>query len=170
MKTVIERLNLAEGAGESDVLAAVIKLAEDRDAEKTRADTAELQLAETAKAKRAGEVSVELAEVEKAGNLKPGEKPEFVRLAEEKPEVYEARLADRKALKPNTIVDLAVHGSGNQGDKDGGTKRADVELTERTRARMTKDGVTYSQAKGLELSENPDLATRYDEFLTGKEA
>ena len=165
----MKTLNLAEGADDVAIDAAVMALAEERDTEKSRADTAENKVAEIEKAKRAGEVEVELSAIEKAGNLKPGEKAEFLTLAEDKPEVYAARIGERKALKPNTIVDLAVHGTGSQGDGDA-SKRADIELADLARARATKDGIGYTKAMRLELSENTDLAARYDEFLTGKDA
>ncbi len=164
----LQTLKLAEGADDVAIDAAVMALAEERTAEKDRADTAELKLADVEKAKRSGEVEVELAEIANLGNLKPGEKAEFVSLAEDKPEIYAARLAERKALKPNTKLDLGVHGKGTEGD-EGPTKRADVELAERTNARMVKDSIGYPQAMGLELSENDDLRVRYDEFLNGKE-
>jgi hypothetical protein len=181
MKTVIEALNklgidgikLAEGAGEADVLAGIMKLVEHGASETKRADTAESKVAEVEKAKRAGEVEVELAEIEKAGNLKPGEKAEFVLQAAEKPEVYAVRLADRKALKPNTIVDKAVHGSGDEGDSGSNGKRADVELHELAEAQMAtmpEGQRDIVKATTLVLSENKSgIADRYRDFIEGRE-
>ena len=169
MKTVATKLNLAEDATEALVLAEVVKLTDHDAAETKRADTAELQLAETAKAKRDGEVAVELAEIENAGNLKPGEKAQFILEATEKPDVYAARLADRKALKQNTIMDKSVHGSGHEGDGDS-TKRADVELYELATLKMAELKCDYAVAANLVLSENKGgVADRYRDLTEGRE-
>jgi hypothetical protein len=180
MKTVIEALNklgidgikLAESANEGDIEVAVMRLAEHDKAETVRANGAETKLAEVEKAKRAGEVEVELAEVEKAGNLKPGEKAEFVRLSEEKPEIYAARLGERKALKPNTLIDLGTRGSGHEGDRNS-AKRADVELHEMAEAKMAEmpeDTRNMARATALVLSENKNgIADRYHDLIEGRE-
>lgn len=166
MKTVAIRLNLAEDASEALVLAEVVKLAEHDAAETKRADTAELKLAETEKASSIAAFTIKLDEKIKTENtVSPGQRDYFLGLADRN--MVEAELA--LASHTVKVIDLTERGSGTEGD-DKPTKRADVELAERTRARMAKDSISYSQAKGLELSENTDLAARYDEFLTGKEA
>ena len=162
----LKTLQLSEVADDVAIDAAVMALAEDRDAEKVRAEAAVTKLADVEQAKRAGEVEVELAEIENAGNLKPGEKAEFVLQAAEKPEVYASRLADRKALKPNTIIDKSVHGSGHEGD-GGSTKRADVELYELATLKMAELKCDYGAAANLVLSENKGgVADRYRDLTT----
>jgi hypothetical protein len=161
MKTVIEALQLSEGADEATVLAAVKGLIDGK-------ASAELKLADVEKAKRAGEVEVELAEIEKLGNLTPGEKPEFLTLAEEKPDVYAARVAERKALPEGTKIQLGESGT-SQGSATG-DKTADVELAEKAKARAAKDGIGIGEAQKLTLSEDPDLAKRIHNERYGKEA
>lgn len=46
--------------------------------------------------------------------------------------------------------------------------RPDVELAEKTKARVEKDGVSYATAMSLELAENPALAKRYSEDRFGR--
>ena len=164
MKTVALKLNLAEDATEEVILAEVTRLEESRDAEKRRADTATTKLAETEKAKRAGEVEVVLSELIKGGHVAPGQKDTWLALAEAAPEQFDAMA---ETAKQHKVIDLGEHGSSDGGSES--TKAADVELAEKTRARMASDSVDFATAKRLVLSEDPDLKTRYEEFRAGKE-
>jgi hypothetical protein len=165
MKTVIQKLNLDENAGEADVFAAVVKLSEERDSEKARADTAELKLAETEKASSIAAFTVKLDEkIKTEATIAPGEREHYMKLAERDVELAEGEIAHRT----HKVIDTTEHGSGKRGSA-GDDKRADVELAEKVRARISKDGCDYATATSLVLSEDPDLKTRYDEFRAGKE-
>lgn len=159
MKTVINALKLAEGADESAIHAAVVKLAEERDTETKRADDATAKLAEVEKTKRAGEVAVELTEIEKLGNLTPGEKPEFVTLAEDKPDVYAARVAERKALPEGTKIKFGEAGTSASGSEASDDPTVAVDLAAKKLAE--ERSIPYGEAMTLALAEDPALAGRY---------
>lgn len=159
----LKTLKLAEGADEAAVETAVIALSEDRDAEKTRADAAELKLAETEQATHDEDVKVRLDKAVELAEITPGER---ITLAEKDDVHRDAFLDARKGVK---AIKLGEKGSSEKGSSDQ-AKRADVELAEKTKTRMTKDSVTYSVAMGLVLSEDLDLKTRYEDFQNGKEA
>lgn len=167
MKTVAIRLNLAEDASEALVLAEVVKLAEHDAAETERADAAEVKLAETEKTGAIAAFTIKLDEKIKTENtVAPGQRDYFLGLADRN--MVEAELA--LASHTVKVIDVAERGSGIQGD-DKPTKRADVELSELSRARMVKDGIDYPKAMALTLSENPnEIRERYQNFLDGKEA
>lgn len=166
MKTVATKLNLAEDAPEALVLAEVVKLAEHDAAETKRADEAEIKLAETEKTGAIAAFTIKLDEKIKTENMiAPGQRDYFLGLADRN--MVEAELA--LASHTVKVIDTTEHGTGIQGD-DKPTKRADVELSELTRARMVKDGIGYPKAMGLVLSENPnEIQERYQNFLDGKE-
>jgi len=166
MKTVATKLNLAEDAPEALVLAEVVKLSDHDAAETKRADEAEVKLAETEKTGAIAAFTIKLDEKIKTENtVAPGQRDYFLGLADRN--MVEAELA----LSSHTVkvIDTTEHGTGIQGD-DKPTKRADVELSELTRARMAKDGIGYPKAMGLVLSENHnEIQERYQNFLDGKE-
>lgn len=165
MKTVAIRLNLAEDASEALVLAEVVKLAEHDAAETVRADAAVLELTEAARIGALAAFTIQLDEKIKAENtIAPGERDYFLAEAE-RDVVHAADMLDHRTHK---VLDLTERGSGIEGD-DKPTKRADVELDEKTNARKLKDGVSHAEASRLVLSEDPDLKARYDEFRAGKE-
>lgn len=166
MKTVATKLNLAEDAPEALVLAEVVKLAEHDAAETKRADEAEVKLAETEKTGAIAAFTIKLDEKIKTENtIAPGQRDYFLGLADRN--MVEAELA--LASHTVKVIDVAERGSGTEGD-DKPTKRADVELSELTRARMVKDGIGYPKAMGLTLAENPnEIRERYQNFLDGKE-
>lgn len=166
MKTVATKLNLAEDAPEALVLAEVVRLAEHDAAETKRADEAEVKLAETEKTGAIAAFTIKLDEAITTKNtVAPGQRDYFLGLADRN--MVEAELA----LSSHTVkvIDTAEHGTGSEGEGKA-AKRADVELSELTRARMVKDGIGYPKAMGLVLSENPnEIQERYQNFLDGKE-
>lgn len=165
MKTVALKLNLSEDADEGTILAEVTRLEESRDAEKKRADDAEATLAEAAKATRTAAVEATLSALIDGGHLLPGQKDEMLALSEDSPAGF-----DRAAeiLKTAKAITLGETGSASAGDQ---TSYADasVELAEKAKARKAADGITFAAAQRLVLTENEDLAARYDEFRAGKE-
>jgi len=166
MKTVATKLNLAEDAPEALVLAEVVKLAEHDAAETKRADAAEIKLAETEKTGAIAAFTIKLDEKIKTENtVSPGQRDYFLGLADRN--MVEAELA--LASHTVKVIDTTEHGTGSEGEGKP-TKRADVELSELSRARMAKDGIGYPKAMGLVLSENPnEIQERYQNFLDGKE-
>ena len=166
MKTVATKLNLAEDAPEALVLAEVVKLADHDAAETKRADEAEVQLAETEKTGAIAAFTIKLDEAIKTKNtVAPGQRDYFLGLADRNMVEAELALASHTAK----VIDAIEHGSGTEGD-DKPTKRADVELSELSRARMVKDGIDYPKAMALTLSENHnEIQERYQNFLDGKE-
>ena len=165
MKTVALKLNLSEDADESTILAEVARLEESRDAEKKRADDATAKLDEAAKATRVAAVDATLSALIEGGHLLPGQKDEMLALAESSPDGF-----DRAAviLKTSKAIVLGETGSGKAGDESV-YANASVELAEKAKARKAADGITFAAAQTLVLSEDTDLAARYDEFRTGKE-
>jgi len=163
MKTVIQHLKLAEGASESDVLAAVVKLAEERDAEKTRAESAEVKLAEVEKAAAVAAFAGKLDEKIAGGFIGTGERETFVKLADEQSvELAESLIAARTAK----VIDLGERGS----DAGGQEKPATVELADKSAGRAAKDGISLDKAQKLTLAEDPDLAARIYSERYGKGA
>lgn len=172
MKSVIQSLKLSEDADESAVLAAVMRLSEERDSEKSRADAAELRLAEAERDERVRAFEAKLAEAtspddKQLVHILPGERDTYLALAEID---HDKALAAVEARMKGPGLKLGANGVGSEGDS-GAEKRPDIELTERTRARMGEDtSLSYSKAMRLVLSEDADLATRYENFQTGKGA
>lgn len=165
MKAIIRRLKLAEDADETAVLAAVELLFGERESARTRADAAEKELAENVKAAALAAFTTKLDEkIEKEGTIAPGERDFY--LSEAERDVAHADMAI--ACRTHKIIDFAERGAASRGTERP-AKRADVELSEKTRARMTRDGIDYPRAMGLVLSEDPDLAERYEAFTKGKE-
>ena len=105
-----------------------------------------------------------LSELIKGGHVAPGQKDTWLALAEAAPEQFDAMA---ETAKQHKVIDLGEHGSSDGGSES--TKPADVELAEKTRARMASDSVDFATAKRLVLCEDPDLKTRYEEFRAGKE-
>lgn len=168
MKTVIKALKLAEDADEATVLAEVVKLGEQVTTAETERDDARLKLAEAEKAKRAGEVAAQLKVLSEAGKITPAEEKEWLGLAETNPAEFAGRIAARETLKDHIVVDYSEHGSGKQGSTGEEFPDASLELAAKSRERMTKDSIGFSQAMSLVLSENvDDIKTRYDEFRAG---
>jgi hypothetical protein len=50
------------------------------------------------------------------------------------------------------------------------SERPDVQLAERMKARQKRDGVDSAKAMGLELAEDPALASRYADYQAGRTA
>ena len=86
-------------------------------------------------------------------------------------------------LAENPALALRYKGSGVGGAASSGTsqvktppgmrlvtERPDVQLTERIKARQERDGVGWSEAERLELSEDPALASRYADWKAGRTA
>ena len=165
MKTVALKLNLTEDSDEATILAEVVKLAEDRDAEKARADAADAKLNEVDAAAKAAAVEITLTSLIEGGHVLPGQKDAWVKLAEEAPASFAVFAEQAKTV---TAITLGETGSGKAG-YESVYADASVELAEKAKARKTADGITFAAAQVLVLSEDTDLAARYDEFRTGKE-
>ena len=157
-------LKLAEGASDEAVDVAVSALSE-------RVTTAETALTERDKAESKRDFEAKLAEAMKPDekqvvHILPGQKDMFLSLAEKD---HGGALAFLDEAMKGTGFQLGAVGSGTEGD-DKPTKRADVELSELTQARMVKDGIDYPKAMGLTLAENHnEIRERYQNFLDGKE-
>jgi hypothetical protein len=160
----LKALQLTEGASEEAVQNAVMKLAE-------RTEAAETALAERDKADHAKEFTAKLAEAMKPDDrggvhMLPGEKDSYLKLAELDHDSAIAAIQAR--IDGSATMVVGEKGTGDHGKDE--SKRVDVEFAERSKARAAADKIAYPKAMALELSENPDLKTRYDDFLTGKEA
>ncbi len=150
MSELTQLLKLSEGADEPTVLAEVKKVVTER-------DVAVGKLSERDKADRVRR----LDEAITATEVLPREKDRLVKLAETHPDAFDAELADRKGGKQ---IDTTEHGSGAPGKATDVYPNASVELAEKAKARAKKDSIEYSAASRLVLSEEPDLAERYDDY------
>lgn len=162
MKSVALKLNLTENSDEATILAEVVKLADDRDAEKKRADDAEATLAEAAKEARTAAVEATLSALIDGGHLLPGQKDEMLALSESSPDGFN-RAAE--ILKTAKAITLGETGSGKAGDESV-YANASIELAEKAKARKVADGITFAEAQRIVLTEDTDLAARYDEYRT----
>lgn len=152
----IKTLKLSEGADDVAIDAAVMALAEDRDAEKVRADAAEKTLAEVEKAKRDAEIEATLTELVDGGHVLPGQKEAWTKLAEDSPESFAVFAVSAKKVK---AIEL-----GEVGTSEGGESSTDdptVELDNRAKKLAEDRGIPYGDAMNLALAEDPALAARY---------
>ena len=155
MKSVALKLNLAEDADETTILAEVVRLAEDRDAEKGRADEATAKLAEVEKAKRDAEVEAKLVELIDGGHVLPGQKEMWLSLAEAAPASFDAMAESAKKAK---AIELGETGDGTPpADESDDANTALAELA----AKIAKDrDLELGAAMDVALAERPDLASR----------
>lgn len=157
-------LKLAEGADEAAIDAAVLALAERAEA----GDAALSELATVKQEARATSVEHTLSELISGGHVAPGQKDAWLKLAEAAPEQFDAMA---EAAKAHKIVELSEHGAPQTaGDSEGSQyANASVELAETAKARAKQDGISYASAERIVLSENTELAGRYEAFRAGKD-
>jgi hypothetical protein len=105
MKTILEYFKLAEDATEADVRALCVKLSDERDTEKKRADGLQVKLDENDKAARKADSDRKLDEAIKTGHVLPAEKDLYVKLAEDAPETFDASIEARMAIDPIVKTD-----------------------------------------------------------------
>ena len=155
MKSVALKLNLAEDADETTILAEVVRLAEDRDAEKGRADEATAKLAEVEKAKRDAEVDAKLTELIEGGHVLPGQKEMWLSLAEAAPASFDAMAESAKKAK---AIELGETGDGTPpADESDDANTALAELAQKI---ASERKLELGAAMDVALAERPDLASR----------
>ena len=156
----LKTLKLSEDADDAAIDAAVMALAEERDAAVSKSTDAETKLAEVTKAARDKNVELVLSELIKGGHVAPGQKSTWLALAEAAPEQFDAMA---ETAKQHKVIDLGEHGASG-GNEGSAYANPSVELAEKSKARAAKGGTSYAEAERLELSENSDLAMRYREW------
>lgn len=155
MKSVALKLNLAEDADETTILAEVVRLAEDRDAEKGRADEATAKLAEVEKAKRDAEVEAKLVELIDGGHVLPGQKEMWLSLAEAAPASFDAMAESAKKAK---AIELGETGDGTPPADE--SDDANTALAELAAKIASERKLELGAAMDVALAERPDLASR----------
>jgi len=172
VKSIALKLNLAEDASEELVLSEVVRLSEERDAEKARADAAEAKLAEEAGRVRAQELEAALAEamrMDEKGyvHLLPAQKELVLSLAESSHEAAMNWVAEAMKVTGWKFSEI---GDGSPAPDPVVYESASVELAERAQVRKDADGVSFAEAQRLILTEDPALAERIQNERYGKEA
>ena len=155
----IKTLKLAEDADDVAIDEAVMALAEDRDAEKTRADAAERTLAEVEKAKRDAEVERLLTELVDGAHILPGQKDAWTKLAEASPEsfaVFAENAKKTKAIELGETGSASVSASVSEASDD-----PTAELDARATKLAEERSIPYGDAMSQALAEDPALAARY---------
>ena len=157
MSELTQLLRLAEDADDGLILAEVRKVAAER-------DDAVAKLAENERKAAVGVVTLALDEAIKEGRIAPAERDGYLELAEADAERATKLIAGRQTK----VIDLSERGSGKTPPEPSARKNASVELAEKAAARAKADGVGFSEAKRLVLSEDSDLAQRYEAFRLGE--
>jgi hypothetical protein len=149
MKTVALKLNLSEDADESTILAEVVKLTEDRDSEKVRADDATKKLAEIEKTAKTAEVERTLTELVDGGHVLPGQKDTWLALAEASPESFAAMAEQAKKTKS---IELGESGSGEGGASDSDATPS-VKMAEAAQKLADDKSISISEATDIILAD-----------------
>lgn len=148
MKSVALKLNLAEDADETLVLAEVVKLTDERDA-------AVAKIAAVEKAARDAEVEHLLSELVDGAHILPGQKEAWTKLAEDAPESFAVFAENAKKVK---AIELGETGDGSQPAEE--SEDANTALAELA-AKIAKDrDLELGAAMDVALAERPDLASR----------
>jgi hypothetical protein len=148
MKSVALKLNLAEDADETIILAEVVKLADERDA-------AVAKIAAVEKAARDAEVEHLLAELVDGAHILPGQKEAWKKLADDAPDSFTVFAENAKKSK---AIELGESGDGSQPVEE--SDDANTALAELA-AKIAKDrDLELGAAMDVALAERPDLASR----------
>ncbi len=148
-------LKLSEDATDEAVEAAVVQLAEDRDAEKKRADDAVAKLAEVEKSKRDAEVAAKLDELIAGGHVLPGQKDTWLQLAEDSPASFDAMAEQAKHAKS---IELGETGDGSKPESE--VSPAEAIALKASEISETRK-VDLAEATDIALAENPELKAAY---------
>jgi hypothetical protein len=159
MSELTELLKLSEDADEALMLAEVRKVITER-------DTAVTELAESKRTAVIEAVTLALEAKIKDGFIAPAERDGYLALAEADAERATKLIAGRQ----HKVLDLDEHGSGEQKPETVTYANASIELAERAKERKAADGLSYAEAERLVLAADAELAQRYTDFRSGKEA